>query len=455
MKQGKRMKVSNLLLKNTRGSVAIMMVMSALTLVTPIMLFFTMDITLNKLKVYNIEDRSKAKLTAESGLKFAMARLKLYKEAYNFLQNNKNAQDIVKPETLDMLWNFPFVYPLPVTEKMNNTQKEALADFNENTTLDGQMQVTINNISNKINLNLLRISLMKLASDSSSESENNNDSEQDNQYDVETQLFKNIQQQIESKSLEDDYFNSQYYGMEITPLVNEMKYFISDTNSMEDTTGSEMAFVDKDITPKHAPFTSMSEVYGLPSWPDDITELIKNEFTVHGAIMIDLNKITDNLLRLIIPDITPEDITAFFEYKNDPEDPKHFNNVDDFKNYIVSIGNIMTEQDFQKQIDNFKKNGIEFGPSPTLFKIVINAQVQRASYNLTAYVTLPAQPKPRAKTKTQENENQTNTTNTQTANTEENQNSNTEENETSSSDKDKKEQKTLLLDPRIVEIVIQ
>ena len=134
------------------------MVLSAVAIVTPFVVNFSFDTEINKLKVYNIEDRSKAKLTAQSGLQFSMARLRLYKEAYNFLQKNKEAAKVVKPEILDSLWNFPFVYPIPITKKMNAIQKEAINDFTENNVLDGTLRLTIENISNKINLNLLRLS---------------------------------------------------------------------------------------------------------------------------------------------------------------------------------------------------------------------------------------------------------------------------------------------------------
>ena len=65
--------------------------------------------------------------------------------------------------------------------------------------------------------------------------------------------------------------------------------------------------------------------------------------------LIDLNKITDKLFKLLIPDSSEEDIKEFFEYKNNPEDPKHFNVLEDFKKYIVSIGNIMNESDFDQR----------------------------------------------------------------------------------------------------------
>lgn len=432
------------------------MVISAVVIITPVVVNFTFDTTVNKLKVYNIEDRAKAKLTAESGLKFALARLRLYKEAYNFLQNNAQAKDVVKPETLDMIWNFPFVYPIPTTNTMNAIQKEAINDFHEKTLLDGTMQLTINNISNKINLNLLRISLLIDAQkQQNSENEESNNTEEDQEFNAETQLIKALKNAIEQKSDKDEAFSAQYYGMEVEPLVNELKFYVSDPQSIEDTAGAETEFGAIDLTPKRAPIVSTSELFSLPSWPDEITNLILNEFTVHGAIMIDLNKITDKLLKLLIPDITPEDITEFFKYKNDADDPKHFNSLDDFKNYIVNIGNIMNESDFKDRFDKFLKQGLQFGPTPTLFKVVSSSTVQRSTFNLTAYITLPAQPKPRPKTpKPEEGEEPNNNQNNNSENNNEVENNPPKPEENNGQNNEKPEEKTLLLEPRIVEIIV-
>ena len=458
-------------LQNSRGSVAIMMVLTGLILLYPIMSMFTIDTTVNKLKVYNIEDRAKAKLTAESGLKFAMARLRLYKEAYNFLQNNKKAKDLVKQQTLDVLWNFPFVYPVPKTDEMNAIQKEAITEFNENTKLEGSLQITINNISNKINLNLLRISLIGDAIKEARAQANNNGQngergnagnggeEGDETFNAESQLVKALTNAIEEKSEKDEFFSAEFYGTEVEPLVNELKYFVSDPNSIEDTAGADIAFSNIEMEPKRAPLVSIGELYTLPSWKDEITNLILNEFTVHGAIMIDLNKITENLLKLLIPDILPEDIEEFFKYKNDKDDPKYFNSLEDFKTYIVSNANLMTENDFTERFEKFKAQGLQFGPSPSLFRVNISASVERATYGLTAYVTLPAQPQPRPKTTEkpdEEEENQprnnTNENNNQAnINTNENQNSNNNNNE----NENKTEQITLLLEPRVVEILVE
>ena len=167
--------------------------------------------------------------------------------------------------------------------------------------------------------------------------------------------------------------------------------------------------------------------------------------------MIDLNKITDNLLKLLIPDITPEDIDEFFKYKNDEEDPKYFNTRDDFKNYIVNIGNIMNESDFDERMNKFESQGLRFGPSPTLFRVVSTGTVGRSTYNLTAFVTLPAQPSPRPKKKiNEENEEQE----SQNRGNENNTNENTNENGENGENNQQEKQKTLLLNPRVVEILV-
>ena len=250
------------------------MVLTGFIVSLPIIAFFTMDVNINKLKVYNIEDKAKAKLTAESGLKFAMTRLRLYKEAYNYLQNNKNAQDLVKAETLNIIWNIPFAYPVPKQESLNRTQKDTIDEFNENISLDGSLQVTINNISNKVNLNLLRVSLMNQAAKTKKEDEEEEEDEE-NEYNVESQLYKLIQNKIEAKSAEDDNFNSTYYGMDISLLINELKYYVSDPDTLESSAG-DAGFVDINEKAKQGPMNSLSELYALPSWPDDITNLILN-----------------------------------------------------------------------------------------------------------------------------------------------------------------------------------
>lgn len=442
---------------NQNGSVAITMVLTSILLITPIIVNFTFDTNIHKLKVYNIEDRSKAKLTAESGLQFAMARLRLYKEAYNFLQKNKQAQSIVKQDTIDTLWNFPFAYPIPVKESMTKIQQDAINDFMDKTVLHGNLTLSIENISQKMNLNLLRISFLNETRKAKKENETGTEteSEEDNKFNIESQLIKSLQNAVEAKSENDDNFANNYYGIEYQDLINELKYYVSEPESLQDTGGADSNFSQIDLSPKKAPFTSFEEVYSLPSWPDDIVNLIKNEFTVHGALMIDLNQITDKLFKLLIPEVTDEDVKAFFEWKNDPDVPQKFNSLDDFKNYIVQVGNLMSNDDFDERFNNFKKQGLQFGPTPTLFKVISTGTVERATYNLVAYVTIPAEPQPRIiQTNTTTNQNTTQPPENSNPTEEPTTTTPTNNSSTNSNSSDDSDKKTTLLEPRIVEIVI-
>ena len=90
---------------NNHNGIAIGMVLTSIVILTTIIANFSFESNINKIKAYNIEDRGKAKLTAESGLQFAMARLRLYKEAYNFLvfEHNSGFFTVSKSENTKMM----------------------------------------------------------------------------------------------------------------------------------------------------------------------------------------------------------------------------------------------------------------------------------------------------------------------------------------------------------------
>lgn len=433
--------------KNQDG-IALMMVLTAIVLLSTIMLSFSIDSTVNKIRTYNIEDKTQAKLTAESGIKFAMARLRLYKDAYNYIQNNDGVAKVAKPEILNILWNFPFVYPIPASKEMNKIQKEALAKFQENTLLKGQMRLTITNLSNKLNLNALRVALFKEEVPEKRD-ENGNPIQQPDpkaEFNVETQLFKNFQNAFTRKTESDEEFYAEYSGTDAEELIGVLKTYVSDEDSLDSNGAVRGKYTDEGTTPKFAPMGSMSEIYSVPGWDDALVDLIKNEFTVHGAVMIDLNKITENMLRLLIPEITDQEVKDFFEYKDNPEDPQFFNSIEDFKKYVTSIGNIMPSNEFDDLIKEFELNNIKFGVSPSLFKITSVGEIERATYTLEAYVIIPAKP---AYIKPEDDPNDLNNTATTTNNNSSNNNNNTN---SSSSNNSNKKPKVFLMSPRIVEI---
>ena len=121
-------KDAKLILGNDRG-IALMMIMTAILLLMAIYGEFTFESKIARLKATNILDKSQAKLLAESGLQLAMTRLRLYKEAFNTVQKNANAKNMVQGQLLNQLWEVPFMFPIPVGAGANAALKATVEKF--------------------------------------------------------------------------------------------------------------------------------------------------------------------------------------------------------------------------------------------------------------------------------------------------------------------------------------
>ena len=80
-------------LKKNQSGVAIILVMTSVTILTIILATFSYVISINKLRVYNFQDYRQARLNTEAGLSMAMAQLELYQEAFNLYQKNKSMKN--------------------------------------------------------------------------------------------------------------------------------------------------------------------------------------------------------------------------------------------------------------------------------------------------------------------------------------------------------------------------
>ena len=387
------------ILKNERG-VALMMIMTAIILLMAIYGEFTFESKISRIKATNVMDRSQAKLLAESGLQMAMTRLKLYKEAFNKLESNTAAKAQVPPQLLNQLWEVPFIFPIPIGEGANASVKETVKKFTEDSLLDGAMRVTVTNISNRMNLNLLRFDTSKKATADPEDTDPNDgivDASPDaivNNVSIDQSLYFMMKRLVDEKKEKDEAFEDRYANINYQQLISNLKFYMSDYQSLltDPMAGeAESNFQKIPLTPKFGPLSSASELYTIPGWDDQLIELIQNEFSVYPSAQIDLNKLTANMLRILVPNIDDGQITSFFEYRDNPEQPKFFNSIDDFKKWVVDIERIMNENDFTDRIEKFTKAGITFGSNPNLFKVVSEGIQNRSTYTLVAYVYMPKQ----------------------------------------------------------------
>ncbi len=386
------------ILRNQNG-VALMMVMTAMLLLMAIYGEFTFESKIARLKATNILDKSQAKLLAESGLQLAMTRLRLYKEAFNTVQNNPNAKDMVPVQLLNQLWEVPFIYPIPVGKNANSSFKATVDLFAKESLLEGEFKVSIQNISNRMNLNLLRIDMTKVNPDPQIDdgqddysSLNLSDTAILSDVSIDQSLYFLLKKLVDQKKEKDESFDDRYSRLNYQEMITNLKYYMSDFGSMlqDPLAGeAEATFQRVPLAPKFGPLSSSSELFSIPGWNDELIELIQNEFSVYPSTQIDFNKITSNMLKILIPTLTEEDIKEFFIWRDDPEQPRYINSKADFKKYIVDQERLMNDNDFEERMKQFEQKGFTFGSNPNLFKIVSEGTFNRANFTLVAYVALP------------------------------------------------------------------
>ena len=386
------------IMNNERG-IALMMILTAIIILMAIYGEFTFESKISRIKATNILDRSQAKLLAESGLQLAITRLRLYKEAYNYVQGNQNAKQAVSSQLLNQLWEVPFMYPIPVGGNATRAFKDTVDKFQFESLLDGQMKVSIQNISNRLNLNMLRIDMTKYNPDPNADDGmdhnstlNMNEGAILTDVSVDQSLFYLLKRLVDDKKDKDEAFADRYGSINYQELLTNLKYYMSDYQSMNQDPlvgEAESNFQQIPLTPKFGPLSSSSELYTIPGWNDELIELIKNEFSVYPSTQIDFNKLTTNMFKILIPQATEDDIKEFFIWRDNPEQPRFLNTLEDFKKYIVQQERLMNDTDFDNRMKLFQQKGISFGSNPNLFKIVSEGSYNRSNYTLVAFVVLP------------------------------------------------------------------
>lgn len=384
---------------NNKG-IGLIIVLSAIALLTVIMTSFTFDSKINLINSNNMQSRAQAKLNAEAGLRWSLIMMNIYRDLFNKIEVNESIKKVVPTQTLNILWSTPFIFPIPSPESASISQKSTLNEFNQDNFINGEMNVSVKNLSGKLNLNLLRFSVVNIVSQDKLASLLDG-----NYYDdlaksptFQTQFKAMLDNILKDKLESDEEGNEDLENIDTERLINNIIYYTSDlyldsVAPCPSCADSAQDFSAAFITPKKAPLTSLSELYLIPGWTDKLVKLIQNHVTVHGAIVIDLNEITAEILKLMMPNLLPQEITEFYEYKNNPDTLETFDNIAAIKKYFTANTSVVGT-DFDKKIEELEKSGIVFGATASLFEVKSVGKVDRSTYNITAIVTLPQLPKP-------------------------------------------------------------
>ena len=108
-----------------KGS-ALLMIMTSILLLSFLMVEVIFETTLNKTKIDNLREKFQARLNAESGLTFALAQLRIYKEARKKIDGNKELQKQISPSMLEGMVTRPFKVPIPLGKGAGDSKKVLL-----------------------------------------------------------------------------------------------------------------------------------------------------------------------------------------------------------------------------------------------------------------------------------------------------------------------------------------
>ena len=277
-------------MKNHRG-MAIILVISAFSLLALMMVEFTFGTQINLQISKNFQNAVKAKALSRSGVYFALLELKVYKELKPLAQKIN-----LDPSMLNMIWQFGFMYPpLPSAKGTFGTEK-AIQELTKVSKIDGNISVTISDESSKINLNELANKNPKIKEA------------------IQTQLLRIFEDKLQS----DEAFSDQYRDTRFREYILNIQDWI-DEDRERSIGGDEESYYGRLRTPykpKNAPLDTVSELALIEGFDDEtLFNLLASAVTVYPTQGININSADAIVLKSISHEMTAELVGKILEHR--------------------------------------------------------------------------------------------------------------------------------------------
>lgn len=301
--------------KNNKGVALILAITSLL-----FMVYIASEVTKDSAVEYIVNsqelNRLKAYYSARNSMQIALLRIKLFQQA-----SQLQVPEAYKSQ-LDLIWKFPFAWPLPIPEDLNAVDKDTMKDISTDSLMDGTYTHTIEDEGSKIDIN-------DLASPSKTLREI-----------TKKQLLNIFEQKINS----DDDFRRDYQSTNFTEIVNRIYDWMSESNTSAEGGDKRSAF--SSLGPSYPPnrgFRTLEEIKLVPGVTEQIYALIAPRITVYGMKAINPNTASKEVLLSLDAGMTDEAVTEAIERREDPQKGGPFKGnsdacIKDFKDFVESRG---------------------------------------------------------------------------------------------------------------------
>jgi general secretion pathway protein K len=319
--------------------------------------------------------RLKAYYAARNGMQIALLRIKLFQQASKLSLPESFASQ------LDLIWKFPFSWPLPIGD-VNTVDKELMQKTTAASLMDGSYAHTIEDEGSKIDIN-------DLASPSK----------------VLRELTKKqLLNVFEQKLSADDEFRTSYQSTNFEELVNHIYDWMSDTTTSAAGGDKRAAYSSLgEGYPPNRGFRTIEEVRLVPGMSDEFFNLLAPRITIYGMKAINPNTASKEVLMSLDSGMTEEAANAAIEKresKTDSQDSGPFKGngeecLQNFKTFVLQKGARLTPEFDQipmlcSKVYNFriKSTGV-FGEGQYAFQktiVAITIDIAKSATQIKTYV---------------------------------------------------------------------
>jgi len=385
------------------SGIALFMVLASVSLLAVLVTEFVYIAQVSQMIAYGGLDQAKAHYIAKSGLKLSLLRLNAYVQAKKLLDSAAKAQlqTGIPPSAVEQIWSFPFSYPIPTNiPGMDSSTKAMIEQFHKDTGIDGKFFASIQSESSKFNLNLL---LAHLAPNpNQTPTPNPNQTPTPNQtpevaFDTNAAhqgLHTFLTNLITQKSEIDADFAQNYRDFRVEDLVDVIAAWADRTYDRRTPNNQDKVAI------KHAPFYTVSELQMLPLMDDELYNLFAPHFSANSSAEINVNTLQEGTLKALVPNMTKDEVSQFFKFRDSPDQDNLFTKPEAFYDYLSKNVAVYRNPDTLNNFKNdLKKRNLELVTHQGQFKITVRAESGTATKTIEAWVTLgsggpPGQPNP-------------------------------------------------------------
>ena len=295
--------------QNSQSGMAILMVLFFVTMIFFLASEVAYESTVEYEFSYADYRQLKAYQGAKSAVELSMFRIMLFKQA-----QAQFGSQIPDKSMLDLVWNFPLMWPPQLPEDASLVSKDDLKSVMEDSLQDTNWMATISAEGAKIDLNDL---------DSPSEA-------------LRKSVQKQIEQLIKNRLDQEDDWARDNRNLVPEEIVAHMVDYV-DKNDESLIGGGESSYyressLDSSLPPNRM-FRTMDELYLIPGMDSVLYEYLSPNLSLYGIRAINVNAASTEVLKSIDPQITDELAKEIKNRINNPEEGP-FADDKDFESFI-------------------------------------------------------------------------------------------------------------------------